>query len=138
MAALDIPGAFGQQSINLRVPVAMYAESRKSLVSKFMEENSGPAIFLLKGGEQAMRNESDHEPIFRQESFFAHLFGVIESECYATIEVPSGKSTLYVPKLPQCEETICFMICCIHSICIFICPNISNYTIPIPSSRSLF
>ncbi len=45
--------------------------------------------------------ETDHEPLFRQESFFAHLFGVTEAGCYGTIEVPSGHATLFVPRLPK-------------------------------------
>ncbi|KAL3928011.1 MAG: hypothetical protein SGPRY_002570, partial [Prymnesium sp.] len=42
----------------------------------------------------------DHEPLFRQESFFAYLLGVLEPDCYATIELPSGRTTLFVPRLP--------------------------------------
>jgi hypothetical protein len=59
------------------------------------------AVLLFKGGEQTTRHETDHEPIMRQESFFAHLFGVTEQDCYATIDVPSGKATLFVPRLPK-------------------------------------
>lgn len=44
---------------------------------------------------------ADHEPIFRQESNFHWAFGVREPDCYGTIEYPSGRSTLFVPRLPE-------------------------------------
>lgn len=58
-------------------------------------------MFVFKGGEQTTRHDTDHEPVMRQESFFSYLFGVTEADCYAAIEVPSGKTTLFVPRLPK-------------------------------------
>ena len=57
-------------------------------------------MMLFRGAVQAQRNETDHEPIMRQESFFAHLFGVMESGCYAVIDGATGRSTLFIPRLP--------------------------------------
>jgi hypothetical protein len=45
------------------------------------------------------RVDTDHEELFRQESYFAYLTGVVEPDCWATIELPSGRSTLFVPRL---------------------------------------
>lgn len=36
-----------------------------------------------------------------QESFFNYLFGVTEPGCYGLIYVKSGKSILFVPRLPE-------------------------------------
>lgn len=40
-----------------------------------------------------------------QESFFHWAFGVIESGCYGVIDVDTGKSTLFVPRLPPSYAT---------------------------------
>lgn len=34
-----------------------------------------------------------------QESYFAHLFGVSEPDCWGLIELPTGRATLLVPRL---------------------------------------
>ena len=43
---------------------------------------------------------TDTEKIFRQESSFMYIFGVREASFYATIEVATGTTTLYMPRLP--------------------------------------
>ena len=45
---------------------------------------------MLVGGVARTRNDSDHEELFRQESYFQHLFGVKEPGWVGTVEVPSG------------------------------------------------
>lgn len=42
-------------------------------------------IFLLQGGEQQTRYDTDHEPLFRQESYFAYLFGVTEAGFFGAV-----------------------------------------------------
>lgn len=43
---------------------------------------------------------TDNEPLIRQHSFFAYLFGVKEADCYAAIDIDSHKSVLFIPRLP--------------------------------------
>ena len=62
--------------------------------------DSENALLLFKGGVAGLRNDTDHEPLFRQESNFAYLFGVFEPDCLGVIEMPTGRATLFVPKLP--------------------------------------
>ncbi|XP_014674802.1 PREDICTED: xaa-Pro dipeptidase-like [Priapulus caudatus] len=56
---------------------------------------------VLQGGESTTRYCSDHEPLFRQESYFHWAFGVLEPDCYGAIEVDTCVTILFVPKLPE-------------------------------------
>ncbi|RWS20454.1 xaa-Pro dipeptidase-like protein, partial [Leptotrombidium deliense] len=43
----------------------------------------------------------DHEPLFRQESFFHWTFGVEEPDFLGAIFINDGKSVLFAPRLPE-------------------------------------
>ena len=81
----------------------MHQESRNRLVERFKTDATVPAgsVILMQGGCSETRHETDHEKLFRQESSFNYLFGVKEPDCYASIDVDSGKTTLYIPRLPE-------------------------------------
>ena len=64
------PGTF-------RVATSLHAEARAALVSRM---GPSPGLVVLRGGLSACRNDSDHELLFRQESYFAYLFGVDEPD----------------------------------------------------------
>merc|ERR1712071_443695 len=55
---------------------------------------------LLQGGEEQTRHDTDHTELFRQESYFAYLFGVREPSFYGAIDIATGKSILFAPRLP--------------------------------------
>ena len=40
-------------------------------------------------------------PIFRQESYFHWSFGVLEPDYYGSIEVATGRSIIFMPRLPE-------------------------------------
>jgi Xaa-Pro dipeptidase len=73
-------------------------------------------IVYLQGGASETRNDSDHEPLFRQESYFWYLTGVKEPDCAAMIDIqiPSGldddistyQTTLLIPELPDEYATV--------------------------------
>ncbi|XP_011731247.2 xaa-Pro dipeptidase-like [Macaca nemestrina] len=46
-----------------------------------------------------------HRVLFRQESFFHWVFGVTEPGCYGVIDADTGKSALFVPRLPASHAT---------------------------------
>ena len=82
----------------------LHALNRKRLVDKLREVeslNGKTAIVLLQGGPSATRYCSDHEPLFRQESYFHWTFGVQEPDFLGAVNVASGKSYLFAPRLPE-------------------------------------
>ena len=83
----------------------MHEANRVKLAEMMPEGARGVA--LLQGGEQQMRYDTDHEPVFRQESYFQYLFGVSEAGCYGAVALPSARATLFVPKLGEDYEVFC-------------------------------
>ncbi|XP_031387711.1 xaa-Pro dipeptidase-like [Punica granatum] len=47
-----------------------------------------------------MRHDTDHIELFRQESYFAYLFGVTEPGFFGAIDVMTANSLLFAPRLP--------------------------------------
>jgi len=87
-----------------RVPKSMYKASRQSLVASLRTETHGTSmegLVLLKGGLSGNRNDTDHELLFRQESYFAFLFGVDEPDFWGAIDVVTGETILFMPRLPE-------------------------------------
>ncbi|CAM9959030.1 unnamed protein product, partial [Laminaria digitata] len=84
------------------VDYAMHSENRGRLVAR-LRHTDGVAprsVLLFRGGVSAQRDETDHEPVFRQESTFHYLFGVREPDCLATIDLETERATVYIPRLP--------------------------------------
>mmetsp|Transcript_4633 Transcript_4633/g.15009 ORF Transcript_4633/g.15009 Transcript_4633/m.15009 type:complete len:514 (-) Transcript_4633:952-2493(-) len=75
------------------LPTSAFASMRSSLlanIQKGMEIGQGTmnchsSGFIFRSGQSELRHDTDHEPIFRQESFFAALFGVREPDFWAMI-----------------------------------------------------
>lgn len=83
--------------------MALHRENRQRLIARFEKSSEGVpegSVILLKGGRAKMRHETDHEYLFRQESFFHWAFGVIEPDCYGVIDLSRRRSILFVPRLP--------------------------------------
>lgn len=92
---------------SLRVPVSLFAENRARLCAEVQRrllesgEASSPGIALFQGGASSPRHDTDHEDLFRQESFFAWAFGVREPGFFGAINLESGEATLFCPRLPS-------------------------------------
>ncbi|KAK2853522.1 hypothetical protein Q5P01_006183 [Channa striata] len=84
----------------LRVSAALFAENRERLCRalRAKDEVVPHSMVVLQGGEQ---KQSD----MLAESFFHWAFGVTEADCSGAIDVDSGKSILFVPKLPESYAT---------------------------------
>jgi len=102
-------GAYYSQGLDTyRVPMALYELNRARLVQAMLGENAtATGVILLQGGKQTTRYDTDHEPVFRQESYFHWAFGVSESEVYGAISLPSGNATLFVPQHGIDYEIFC-------------------------------
>ncbi|KAK9165661.1 hypothetical protein Scep_000852 [Stephania cephalantha] len=88
------------------IAMELHALSRAKLVHSFRQQLKASSLplfgfVLLQGGEEQTRYCSDHVMLFRQESFFAYLFGVREPGFYGAIDVSTGKSILFAPKLSE-------------------------------------
>eukprot|EP00571_Detonula_confervacea_P014720 CAMPEP_0172298526 /NCGR_PEP_ID=MMETSP1058-20130122/1142_1 /TAXON_ID=83371 /ORGANISM="Detonula confervacea, Strain CCMP 353" /LENGTH=524 /DNA_ID=CAMNT_0013007803 /DNA_START=424 /DNA_END=1998 /DNA_ORIENTATION=- len=89
--------------------MALYEVNRARVVQAMLEENSSTkGLILLEGGKQTTRYDTDHEPVFRQESYFHYLFGASQySDCYGVLSLPDGEATLFVPTWGVDTETMC-------------------------------
>ncbi|KAH7657542.1 Xaa-Pro dipeptidase protein [Dioscorea alata] len=100
MAPSSEPSALSPPSI----PMELHAQNRDKLVQALRESlaaSSRPirGFVLLQGGEEQTRYCTDHIELFRQESYFAYLFGVREPGFYGAIDIASGQSLLFAPRL---------------------------------------
>ena len=101
-AASDAPSVYWQGNSTQPLPRSMHKEHRGKLLGLMRAAGAGAGgLVLLQGGVAKERNDTDHEPIFRQESNFHYLFGVAEPDCYGTIATDTGFATLFIPRLPD-------------------------------------
>jgi len=85
-----------------RVPMSMHADSRTKLLQRLQAKNVDPGcVVMLQGGASRMKYDTDREFLFEQESFFQYLFGVKEPGFYGAIQVGTGKTILFMPRLPE-------------------------------------
>lgn len=86
----------------LQVPRKLHAVNRQRLVEELAKANGTNGLcVVLQGGESQTQYCTDREISFRQESYFHWTFGVREPDCYGAVFVESGKSILFVPRLPE-------------------------------------
>ncbi|XP_043937818.1 xaa-Pro dipeptidase [Protopterus annectens] len=105
--ASQAPAEFWLGKETLKVPMKLFALNRRRLCERLKKNPDVPknAYIVLQGGEQQQRYCTDTDIVFRQESFFHWTFGVTEADCYGAIEVDTGKSIVFVPKLPESYAT---------------------------------
>lgn len=86
------------------VAATMHQVNRQRLLEQLRRDASLPqtgCFVLLMGGRTQNFYNTDTEPVFIQESYFHWTFGVTEPDCFGAIDVASGKSYLFFPKLPD-------------------------------------
>lgn len=95
---------FERGLFTLRVPMELHNLNRKRLVEELRKVPSlkgKTAVVILQGGPSTTRYCSDHEPLFRQESYFHWTFGVQEPDFLGAVNIATGKSFLFAPRLPE-------------------------------------
>lgn len=97
---------FNMGANTLTVSMTLHATNRRRLCDKLAQADSQlaakPGTFVvLEGGKSTNRYCTDTENLFRQESYFHWAFGVLEPECYGAIQVSTGKSVIFMPRLPD-------------------------------------
>lgn len=87
---------------HLAIPYCLFAENRRRLCENFKSDHGvSDGLIFLQGGVSETRHATDHEPTFRQESFFWWGTGLREPDMYATIRVSDARCTLIIPNLPD-------------------------------------
>ncbi len=78
---------------NLRVSMELHALNRQRLIKalRTIDNNTTSRFVILQGGVTNFQDSTDRELIFRQESYFHWLFGVLEPDCYGVLDVDTGK-----------------------------------------------
>uniref|UniRef100_A0AAG5DET8 Xaa-Pro dipeptidase n=1 Tax=Anopheles atroparvus TaxID=41427 RepID=A0AAG5DET8_ANOAO len=87
------------------ISMELFRDNRSKVIGELqrahvLSTETKPMI-VLQGGDNISHYDTDVDYVFRQESYFTYLFGVTEPGCYGTVEVKSGRCTLYVPRLPE-------------------------------------
>uniref|UniRef100_A0A8R1DTL1 Xaa-Pro dipeptidase n=1 Tax=Caenorhabditis japonica TaxID=281687 RepID=A0A8R1DTL1_CAEJA len=92
--------AFQLSEKTFKVPVDLFITNRRRLSQTLQSKVQPNSVVLLKGGVETNRYNTDAADLpFRQESYFFWTFGVNESEFYGVVDVSTGKSTLFAPRL---------------------------------------
>ncbi|KAK3781327.1 hypothetical protein RRG08_018954 [Elysia crispata] len=103
MASGKNESSFSRGDHTHEVPMELFKQNRQSLCDRLRANTkiSKGSMILLQGGIAEMRNDSDHELLFRQESYFHWAFGVEEPDFFGAIDVDTGRSILFPPNLPS-------------------------------------
>lgn len=87
------------------IPLELFEENRKRLAQRLIDKypslKSSRSVVCLQGGKSQNLYDTDVEPVFRQEAYFYWAFGAIEPDWYGCIDLDSGRSSLFIPRLPQ-------------------------------------
>ncbi|XP_067636716.1 xaa-Pro dipeptidase [Eurosta solidaginis] len=85
------------------VLMSLFQKNRQKVATALREHRlvKPKSYVLLAGGDDVSFNDTDVNHPFRQESYFQYMLGVKEPGCYGVLDVGNGKSTLFVPRLPE-------------------------------------
>lgn len=87
-----------------KVDKTLHKENRERLLKNYkaaFPDTPANSIILLKGDITHNIHDNDMEMLPNQEASFWYLFGVEDCDCYGVLELDTGKTTLFCPKLPD-------------------------------------
>ncbi|XP_043589455.1 xaa-Pro dipeptidase isoform X3 [Bombus pyrosoma] len=98
-----LESCFQRGNLTLKVPMSLFQNNRKRLVARINSNTKVPTtgtFIILEGGVEIPFNDTDICWPFRQESFFQWCFAVEEPGCYGALDLATGTSILFMPRLP--------------------------------------
>jgi Xaa-Pro dipeptidase len=103
MAATSLEPKFSLGANTLTVYMSLHETNRKRLAKRLRGTENENSIAVLVGGEarDGLRYSADAGEAFRQESFFHWMFGVLDPDWYGALDVKTGKSYLFMPRLHE-------------------------------------
>ncbi|CAG0920261.1 unnamed protein product [Notodromas monacha] len=104
MAATSAQPVFSLGPHTLTVRMSLHEANRQRLAQKLRENpECAKGLVVLQGGgtEDHLRYSTDAGEAFRQESYFHWAFGVLDPDWYGAVDVDTGKSYLFMPKLHE-------------------------------------
>ncbi|KAA6426409.1 MAG: xaa-Pro dipeptidase [Trebouxia sp. A1-2] len=94
--------AFQMGPATLRVSrQRLHSGTRRKLLEGMRSATDQLGVVLMRGGGPFHLYSTDMEGIFRQESYFHYLFGVQEEDCFGAVDLKTGTSYLFLPRLPE-------------------------------------
>eukprot|EP01006_Ploeotia_vitrea_P046035 TRINITY_DN66989_c9_g3_i1.p2 TRINITY_DN66989_c9_g3~~TRINITY_DN66989_c9_g3_i1.p2 ORF type:complete len:494 (+),score=75.76 TRINITY_DN66989_c9_g3_i1:48-1529(+) len=89
-----------------KIPLSMYKNNRARVVERANKAGLKSGVLLHQGGSEVNLYDTDTMTrVFRNESYFLYLFGVQEPDFYGAIDLSTGKTTLFCPRLPEAYAT---------------------------------
>lgn len=78
---------------------SVYEGRRRDLVSQLAGRGVGSALVAFTGNRESPMNYADNAYRFRQDSCFLYYFGIAEPDLAGTLDLSSGRATLYANEL---------------------------------------
>ncbi len=78
---------------------SVYEERRRALVSLLEGRGLNSALVAFTGNRESPMNYTDNAYRFRQDSCFLYYFGIAEPDLAGTLDLASGRATLYANEL---------------------------------------
>ncbi|KAJ3199077.1 hypothetical protein HDU82_000738 [Entophlyctis luteolus] len=77
---------------------ALHCACRRKVADAMHAVGVVSGLIFLEGGRSEFRHDTDHEHLFRQESYFHYLFGINEPGLYGILDLRNDSATVFVPR----------------------------------------